>query len=57
MFTRVHYAVFFFLQEVKLKQSDRDNPGGPMVKISSSTAGGMGSVPSPGAKVSHDLGL
>ena len=31
----------------------RDFPGGPVVKTSPSTAGGMGSITGVGAKISH----
>ena len=31
----------------------RDFPGGPVVKILSSSAKGMGSIPGQGAKISH----
>ena len=36
-----------------LKYSIRDFPGGPVVKISPSNTGGVGSIPSQGAKIPH----
>ena len=39
----------------KYKENSRDFPGGPMVKTSSSKAGGEGSIPGRGAKIPHAL--
>ena len=36
----------------KQELMNRDLPGSPMVKTSPSNAGGLGSIPSPGAKIS-----
>jgi len=36
------------------KTEDGNFPGGPVVKILSFTAGGMGSVPGGGTKIMHD---
>ena len=36
-----------------IKMVERDFPYGPVVKTSSSNAGGIGSIPSQGAKITH----
>ena len=38
-----------------LRHRGRDSPGGPVVKTSSSSAGGVGSIPGRGAKIPHAL--
>ena len=41
---------------IKKKKYHRDFPGGPGFKTLSSNAGGVGSIPGGGAKISHALG-
>ena len=38
---------------MQIKTTMRDFPGGPVVKISPSNAGGVGSIPGWGAKIPH----
>ena len=40
---------------MQIKTTMRDFPGGPVVRASPSNAGGVGSIPGRGAKISHAL--
>ena len=46
-------GIVIWIKFYSIKKRDREFPGSPVVRVCSSTAGGMGSIPGPGNKILH----